>query len=175
MARSSAMAFPFPYSWDKFPAAWFGGNNTDWESTAEIASIGKYSLAILGWQMLISATDWTASVYAQLTQAALIKRAHPDLPTFVYANFGGALGFDAATHAIMHDSRYAQFFMQSTDGPEYSHSGCQQMGVRTTDRCLNYYWNFANASARTFFVEHVVAPAGCPAAEPAYAISRTCA
>ena len=30
----------------------------------------------------------------QLTQAAIIKREHPTLPVFVYAEFGGALGFD---------------------------------------------------------------------------------
>ena len=146
------------YDWSRFPAAWFGGNATDWESPEQIAAIGKYSLAILGWQMLITATGWTAPIYAQLTQAAIIKRAHPSLPTFVYANYGGALGFDAATHKIMKDPAYSQFFMQSTDGPEYSHSGCQQMGVPTSDRCINYYWNFANASARAFFLDQIVAP-----------------
>ena len=154
----AAQSFPFPYDWSRFPAAWFGGNATDWESSAQMDAIGRYSLAILGWQMLIFSTDWTASIYAQLTQAALIKRAHPALPTFVYANFGGALGFDAATHEIMLQNQYEQFFMQSTDGPEYSHSGCQQMGVPTSDRCMNYYWNFANASAREFFLDKIVAP-----------------
>ena len=58
-------AFPFPYDWSKFPAAWFGANATHFESTAQLDFIGKFSLAIFGWQHLITATNWTASVYSQ--------------------------------------------------------------------------------------------------------------
>ena len=47
-------------------AAWFGANNTNFESEQELEAIGKYSLAIFGWQALITATNWTASIYAQL-------------------------------------------------------------------------------------------------------------
>jgi hypothetical protein len=84
--------WPYKYDWSKFPAAWFGGNATDWESDEQIEKIGKYSLAILGWQHLITATNWTASVYAQIEQAQIIKAKHPDLPVYVYTGFGNADG-----------------------------------------------------------------------------------
>ena len=74
---------PFPYNWSKFPAAWFGANDTHWESAAQIDELGKYSMAIFGWQALITATNWTASIYAQMNQAAIVKDKHPDLPVYV--------------------------------------------------------------------------------------------
>ena len=154
----SSPSLPWAYAWDRFPAAWFGGNATNWESDAQIQAIGRYSMAILGWQMLITATDWTGSLYAQLAQAAILKRAHPGLPVFVYAGFGGASGFEENTNRAMYNPAFSDFFMQSTNGPEYSHSGCQQMGVPTNPRCTNYFWNFANASARDFFLTKIVQP-----------------
>ena len=48
---SACAAMPWPYDWDRFPAAWFGSNKTEWESPAQIKEIGKYSMAILGWQV----------------------------------------------------------------------------------------------------------------------------
>ena len=96
-ALKQGKSFPYPYDWDRFPAAWFGGNSTDWESSDQLAEIGKYSMAILGWQHLITATNWTASIYAQLNQAAIIKSHHPDLPVYVYTGFGNADGYNAAT------------------------------------------------------------------------------
>lgn len=87
---SAPPAFPFAYDWDKFPAAWFGGNATDFESEAQLEEIGKYSLAIFGWQHMITATNWTASVYAQLEQAAKLKAKFPTMPVYVYSGFGNA-------------------------------------------------------------------------------------
>jgi hypothetical protein len=80
---AAAGAFPFAYNWSKFPAAWFGANATDWESEAQLAEIGKYSMAILGWQHLAATTHWEAIVYTQIEQAAKIKKAHPRMPVFV--------------------------------------------------------------------------------------------
>ena len=76
------MAFSFAYDWNKFPAAWFGANATHFESPSQLDFIGKFSLAIFGWQHLISATNWTATVYSQLNQAAIVKARHPELPVF---------------------------------------------------------------------------------------------
>ena len=77
-------ALPLPYNMSRFPSAWFGGNDTVFESEASLETLGKYSLAILSWQALLTATNWTASIYAQLAQAAVIKARHPALPVFVY-------------------------------------------------------------------------------------------
>ena len=58
------------------------------------------------------------------------------------------------------DPQYSQWFLQAAGGPLYSYSGCQQMGEGShpTLPCTAYFWNLANDSARTFFVEHIVAP-----------------
>ena len=93
--------FPFPYNWSRFPAAWFGANATSFESDAAMDEIGRYSLAIFGWQALITATNWTASIHSQLTQAARLKARHPNLPVYVYAGYGNANGYDAPTWEIL--------------------------------------------------------------------------
>jgi hypothetical protein len=89
--------FPIPYNWSKFPTAWFASNATNWEDEAQLAAIGKYSMAILGWQHLDTPSSWTDVVYLQLTQAGIIKDKHPDLPVFVYCGFGFAFGLNAGT------------------------------------------------------------------------------
>ena len=160
-ARSPSL--PWVYDWNKFPCAWFGGNGTDFESAAQIAEIGRYSLAIFGWQHLVLAANWTAVVYTQLTQAAILKSAHPSMPVFVYTGFANADAYNWATRPLMllaKDPAYSQMFLQAADGPLYSYSGCQQMGLghHVTLPCTAYFWNFANASARAFFIDHIVTP-----------------
>ena len=63
LEAGGADAWPFPYNTSKFPVAWFGANATMWESEEQIEEIGKYSMAILGWQHLTDVTDFTAVVY----------------------------------------------------------------------------------------------------------------
>lgn len=36
--------WPFPYNWTRFPAAWFGDNETNWESDAQIAEVGALTI-----------------------------------------------------------------------------------------------------------------------------------
>ena len=105
---AAGASFPFPYNWSKFPTAWFAANATNWEDDAQLEAIGKYSMAILGWQHLDGITGhddtgWTAVVYTQLTQAAIIKAKHPDLPVFVYCGYGFAFGLNAGTFPVMQD------------------------------------------------------------------------
>jgi len=160
--------FPFPYRWDKFPTAWFAANATNWEDEAQIELIGKYSMAILGWQHLDNPLDWTAVVYTQLTQAAIIKNKHPDLPVFVYCGYGFAFGLNAGTWPVMesvladpNSSPYRDFFLQSAHGPVFTHTNCQQGHTSTGatgNHCLGYFWNMANSSARDYFVEKLVTP-----------------
>ena len=161
-------AFPFPYNWSKFPTAWFAANATDWESEAQLAEIGKYSMAILGWQHLAATTHWEAIVYTQIEQAAIIKKAHPGMPVFVYSGFGFAAGFNNGTwpalNSVLKDpkgSPYRDFFLQGSSKTVATQTYCQQghTSTRATgDHCLSYVWNMANASARDYFLENVVAP-----------------
>jgi len=160
--------FPFPYDWNKFPSAWFGANDTDWESEAQLAAIGKYSMAILGWQHLDPVANWTAVVYYQLAQAAIIKERHPDMPVFVYCGFGWAMGLNNASFppimSVMKDpvnSPYRDFFLQSTHGPVFTNTDCRQghtTAAATGNRCTGYFWNMGNSSARDYFVTKLVTP-----------------
>lgn len=77
--KPAAAALPFAYDWSKFPAAWFGGNATNFENATQLDAIAQYSMAVFGWQHLIFATNWTASIYAQLDQAAILKAHAPKL------------------------------------------------------------------------------------------------
>ena len=98
---------------------------------------------------------------------------------------------NAAVYPLMANKQYSDFFLQSTNGPEFSRTNCYQM--HTSDKhCVGYFWNacrirdtnwhphphthnsssrrqscrlnrahvwqFANASAREYFVEHIVSP-----------------
>ena len=167
-AASPDTPFPIPYNWAKFPTAWFASNATNWEDEAQLAAIGKYSMAILGWQHLDTPSDWVDVVYLQLTQAGIIKDKHPDMPVFVYCGFGFAFGLNAGTWGPMKSvlenhttSPYRDFFLESSHGPVFTHTNCQQGHTSTgaTDNhCLGYFWNMANASAREYFVENLVAP-----------------
>lgn len=170
-------AFPFPYDWSKFPAAWFGANATDFESPEQLDFIGRFSLAIFGWQHLISATNWTASVYAQIDQVAILKERHPQLPVYVYTGFGNADGYNAATWPVIKGASegcarnqpcrplpepYADWVLQTETVPVYSMSACEQMGMGysdpPTDHCWNPIWNVANSSMRDFFIESIIGP-----------------
>lgn len=174
---SAPPAWPFPYDWSKFPAAWFGGNATNFESEEQLEEIGRYSLAILGWQHLITETNWTASVYAQMEQAAIIKAKFPKLPVYVYTGFGNADGYNNHTWEVMKGASdgcpgnqpcritpapYTDWFLQSSKTPVYSMSACEQMGMGyshpPTDRCWNPIWNVGNPDVRDFYIEKVIAP-----------------
>ena len=135
---------PFAYNWSRFPAAWFGANATSFESEAQLDEIGRYSLAIFGWQALITATNWTASIYAQLAQASILKARFPSLPVFVYQGFGNANGYDAPTLEIIRTASdgcrghqpcrkvaepYTDWFLETDSTPVYSMSACEQMGM----------------------------------------------
>lgn len=183
IAGSVSASFPFAYDWSKFPAAWFGANATGFESAASLDFIGRYSMAIFGWQHLIFATNWTASVYAQISQAAALKSRYPQLPVYVYTGFGNADGYNAATWPIISAASdgcpghqpcrripepFAGWFLQTNDVPVYSMSACEQMGLGysnpPTDHCWNPIWNVANQSMRDYFVDRIIAPlAAAPA------------
>jgi len=168
---------PWPYDWNKFPAAWFGANATNFENATQLEAISKYSLAIFGWQHLIFSTNWTASIYAQLNQAAILKAHRPDLPVFVYAGFGNANGFNAETWEVIKsasdgcpnhqpcrtlDEPFTDWVLEADGVPVYSMSACEQMGLGyadpPTDRCWNPIWNVANESMRDFFIEKIIPP-----------------
>eukprot|EP00040_Diaphanoeca_grandis_P007407 m.40818 g.40818 ORF g.40818 m.40818 type:complete len:428 (+) comp18624_c0_seq1:210-1493(+) len=153
--------FPFPYNWSKFPCAWFGSNSTNWESETQLQEIGKYSMAILGWQHLANLTDWNSVVYTQLTQASIIKSKFPNLPVFVYTGFGFAFGMNGESWTVMNDLTKKDWFLQSKQGPVYTQTNCEQTHTSpgaTEGRCVGYFWNMANVSARDYFISNIVQP-----------------
>ena len=163
--------------WTQPPVGWFGGNATHFENASQLEAIGKYNIAIFGWQHLIFATNWTASVYAQLSQAAILKAQQPHMSVYVYAGFANADGYNAATWEIIRSASdgchghqpcrkvaapYTDWVLETDTTPVYSMSACEQMGLGysnpPTFKCWNPIWNVANASMRDFFIEHVIAP-----------------
>lgn len=177
--------FPYPYDWYKFPAAWFGANATNFENETQLEFIGQFSLAIFGWQHLITATNWTASVYSQLNQAAILKDRHPTLPVYVYTGFGNADGYNAASWPVIRGASdgchgnqpcrrvpepYSDWVLQTDSVPVYSMSACEQMAMGysdpPTDKCWNAIWNVANASMRDYYIEEIIQPlANAPAVD----------
>mmetsp|Transcript_23483 Transcript_23483/g.71872 ORF Transcript_23483/g.71872 Transcript_23483/m.71872 type:complete len:225 (+) Transcript_23483:30-704(+) len=151
------MGLPWRLDSSVFPACWFGSNGSAWESEAQLRRIGRYSLAIIGWQHLTAAGGWDGVVYLQLSQAAALKRTQPSLPVFVYASLGWAFGMNAAVLPLMSRPEYSSFFLQSYDGPEYTRTNCQQMHSNNP-RCIGWFWNFANESAREYYISKVVLP-----------------
>ena len=107
-------------------------------------------------------------VYTQIEQAAIIKKAHPGMPVFVYSGFGFAAGFNNGTwpalESVIKDrvgSPYRDFFLQGASKTVATQTYCQQGHTSTSatgDHCLSFVWNMANATARDYFVDHVVAP-----------------
>ena len=113
--------------------------------------IGQFSLAIFGWQHLITATNWTASVYSQLNQAAIVKSRHPDLPVYVYTGFGNADGYNAATWPIIKGASdgcpghqpcrkvpepYTDWVLETDHTPVYSMSACEQVSLKAHRQCM---------------------------------------
>eukprot|EP00729_Bicosta_minor_P018500 gene18500-9830_t len=140
-------------------AAWFGANNTNFESEQELEAIGKYSLAIFGWQALITATNWTASIYAQLAFSYSRESRDEDRdggPT----QDRNSDGYDAPTFEIIRSASdgcsghqpcrkvaepYTDWVLETDTTPVYSMSACEQMGMGysnpPTDHCWNPIWN----------------------------------
>ena len=114
------------HDWSRPAVGWFGGNATHFENSSQLASIGRYAIAIFGWQHLIFATNWTASVYAQLTQAAILKAQQPQMAVYVYAGFANADGYNAATWSITRSA---------SDGCP-GHQPCRQVAAPYTDWVL---------------------------------------
>ena len=70
------------------------------------------------------------------------------------------MGLNAAVQPLMFGpdkDLYKDFFLQAADGPEFTHTDCQQMGENPPN-CVGWFWNFGNASARDYFVDHLVGP-----------------
>ena len=68
---------------------------------------------------------------------------------------------DSAVYAQQVHSPYRDFFLQSVHGPVFTHTNCQQGHTSpgaTGNRCVGYFWNMANASARDYFIENLVQP-----------------
>lgn len=58
-------------------------------------------------------------------------------------------------------SPYRDYFLQSAHGPVFTHTNCQQGHTSpeaTNNRCVGFFWNMANSSARSHFVDKLVAP-----------------
>ena len=119
-------------------------------------------MAIFGWQHLDTPVNYIDVREIQLEQAAIVKTAHPNLPTMIYAGFGFAFGINAAIDKIMNDPQFSNYFlMYNNVSKVHTNTDCQQAHTSpsaTGGRCTGYFWNMANASARDYYIENIVAP-----------------
>jgi hypothetical protein len=70
-------------------------------------------------------------------------------------------GLNAGALPILNDPDYKDYFLQAKDGYVFTQTDCQQGHTSpgaTDGRCVGHFWNFANSSARAYFVDNLVAP-----------------
>ena len=84
------------YSWDRFPAIWFGANLTGFENASQMALLGRFSMVIFGWQHMQLAANYSHLLAAQREQLRRVKARYPATPAFIYLPVAGAQPYYAA-------------------------------------------------------------------------------
>ena len=75
---------PWQYNMSRFPAGWFGANQSGFENPKQLELMGKFSIVMFGWQHMQLPSNYTNLLELQIEQARQVKEAHPHIPTFVY-------------------------------------------------------------------------------------------
>ena len=124
-----------------------------------MAQIGRYQLALFGWQTMLVADNFTDELRDIVQQARMVKQAQPQLPVVVYIDNLRAEPFYASVLRIMHDPQYRDFFLRDQAGFIPATTYCRQMQrPATAPYCLSYYWNWFNDSAIDYYLHSVVQP-----------------
>eukprot|EP00466_Bigelowiella_natans_P015353 jgi/Bigna1/77339/fgenesh1_pg.47_\ len=129
-----------------FPSGWFGSNMLAKENSSQVAEIGKYKMANLGWQHEIWPSNFSHLAQTQISQLQAIKKAHPSLPLFLYLPAAFAPCIYSALDSIVKDpsvyeqsgGKYHNWFLQSTGQQERPSPGPLFTRGFCTD-CLYYF------------------------------------
>lgn len=87
VVRSAAAGRPQPswkYSYDSFPAAWFGANSTGWETESQLEQLGRYHLVAFGFFDLLTKNNYTHEGAALIEQSRIVKQRHPNVTVGIY-------------------------------------------------------------------------------------------
>ena len=140
------------YSADRFPSVWFGANSTGPDAPHLAANdIDKYAAVYFGWQAGNGVTGCRHEESWLRNQTAAVKALKPAINTLAYIGNGASLlDFYDAQRAVIQDPALSGFFLSKPKVPSAS------QGVAGDCPTSTATWDFRNASAVDYFVEHVV-------------------
>ena len=161
-----------PWNYDYTPrnglrgTAWFGANESGFENESQLQALGNYSMIVFGWQALLPFSNYTGELDLLVDQCQRVKSRHPQTPVILYIDGLRVQPFYRSLSKIMRDPNYEDFFLRDNQGFIPATTYCQQMHQNPRDpKCLCWYWNFFNDTARDFYLNNLVLP---QAAKPGF-------
>eukprot|EP01043_Picozoa_sp_COSAG02_P081295 COSAG02_NODE_19784_length_864_cov_1010.282353_1_plen_271_part_01 len=146
------------YSVERFPSVWFGANASGPDADHLAANdIEKYAAVYFGWQAGNGVTGCRHEESWLRNQTAAVKALRPSINTLAYIGNGASvLDFYDAQRAVTHDPAYSGFFLSAH--PVTGSDATQSSGdcPNSAQPDVQPTWDFRNASAIDYFVEHVV-------------------
>ena len=106
----------------KFPAMWFGANESGAESPAQLQVDFTSPLVIYGWQHGFNASDGGSLAHIDAgergsAQCAALKRAHPQHRCFVYMHAALAMPLFAEQRAVLINRSRDHWFIRNPRRP----------------------------------------------------------
>ena len=155
ISLQSTTVFPNNTKWvfssTNFPSVWFGANASGPETTAQHLIETRYRSVYFGWQQSNSATGCKHEEQALLSQLSAVRQLSPRVSTIAYAsNAASALRFYDWQAGVMSNASMSGYFLPDPK-PEQTMLGCSNPQSDAVT------WDWRNASARDFFVDHVIA------------------
>ena len=158
------------YAADRFPSVWFGANESGSDAPyLKANNVDKYAAVYFGWQAGNSVTGCRHEEAWLRNQTAAVKALKPTINTLAYIGNGASvLDFYDAQRRITHDPAFSGYFLSKkmqrdadVDVDVDSERGAMMAGGDCPNSAragVQPTWDFRNASAVDYFVEHVVGP-----------------
>ena len=140
----------------EFPSFWFGENADAMDNATELALVGKFSLAIYGWQHALGVAPKGRQEGQKLSaQCAALKATGSRARCAVYRQGWLAMSNYDEQRVVLDAkaSATAGWWLTDDTGAPDGHSGTPS-GVPVSST----FWNFANASAAEYYQQKVVRP-----------------
>ena len=139
-----------------FPSFWFGENAESMDNATELARVGKFSLAIYGWQHAMAVAPKGQQEGQKLSaQCAALKATGSHTRCAVYRQgWLGMSNYDEQRAVLdLNASATAGWWLTDNAGAPDGHSAAPS-GTPVS----SLFWNFANASAAEYYQQKVVRP-----------------
>lgn len=135
----------------------------EWQNPRELAALQPYQLLLTGWMERLTPNNYTNATATAAEQAVNLKAAlGGHQPVFSYQSAWLAAAFYDEVRQLMDDlDTYGDFFLLDANGrPLNDSTYCSQ--TQTTPavhpNCLSFFWNWCNASAIDYYLQHVLQP-----------------